>query len=185
MNPLVKLTSIFVLMIIVLGVSQSVYLTILSISTVWCHWLIISISLRDPSLYRSRNILMFYSLLLCVISIISYKQSVIIGGELTPYLGGSDGEGYFKTALDLAGGGKLDRLGLLGGAYFGYQLILSVAFDIFGENLFVGLLVNNTVVLLTVLLVVRVTWILTENNDSSFYSAVAFILTTKFPSMKS
>ena len=180
MIPLVKLTSIFVLAIIVLGISGSFYLAILSFFTVSCHWLIISTFLRDPSLQRSRNILIFYSLLLCLISIISYEQSVIIGGELTPYLNGSDGEGYFENALELIGGGKLEQLGFMGGAYFGFQIILSLLFDIFGVNLFLGLLLNNTLLVLTVLLVVKVTWILTEDNQSSFYSAVAFILTTKF-----
>ena len=100
--------------------------------------------------------------------------------ELTPYLGGSDGEGYFDQALKLIGDGKLDQLGFLGSAYFGYQLILSYAFDIFGTNLFVGLLLNNTLVLSTVILVTKITWTITRDNQNCFYSALAFILTTKF-----
>ena len=100
--------------------------------------------------------------------------------ELAPYLGGSDGEGYFDQALKLIGDGKLDQLGFLGSAYFGYQLILSYAFDIFGTNLFVGLLLNNTLVLSTVILVTKITWTITRDNQNCFYSALAFILTTKF-----
>ncbi|MDC0244882.1 hypothetical protein OAK96_06490 [Pseudomonadota bacterium] len=180
MITLAKLISIYVLSIMVLGVTGNVTIAIFSFFTLSCHWLAISRFLQEPSLHSSRNILIFYSFLLCLISIISYKQSVILGGELMPYLGGSDGEGYFKQALKLTGGDKIDKLGLLGGAYFGYQLILSIAFDILGESLFVGLLLNNTLVLLTALLVVKVTWILTEDIDSSFFSAVAFILTAKF-----
>jgi len=180
MIMLVKLISIHVLSIIVFGVTGNVSIAIFSFLTLSCHWLAISRFLQEPSLERSRNILMLYSFLLCLISIISYKQSVIIGGELLPYLNGSDGEGYFENALELIGGGKLEQLGFLGGTYFGYQIILSLLFDIFGVNLFLGLLLNNTLLVLTVLLVVKVTWILTEDNKSSFYSAVAFILTTKF-----
>ena len=180
MITIAKLISINALSIMVLGVTGNVYIAIFSFFTLSCHWLAISRFLQEPSLYSSRNILMFYSFLLCLISIISYKQSVIIGGELAPYLGGSDGEGYFDNALGLMGGGKLEQLGVLGSAYFGYQLILSFAFDIFGANLFVGLLLNNTLLMLTVLLVVRVTWILTKDKQNCFYSALAFILTTKF-----
>tara|TARA_B100000767_G_scaffold274098_1_gene306090 strand:- start:2320 stop:3726 length:1407 start_codon:yes stop_codon:yes gene_type:complete len=180
MVTLAKLISIYVLSFMVLGVTGNVYIAIFSFFTLSCHWLAISRFLQGPSLYSSRNILMFYSFLLCLISIISYTQSVIIGGELTPYLGGSDGEGYFELALAVSGSDKINEMSLITGSYFGYQIILSTLFDILGQNLFVGLLLNNTLLLLTVLLIVRVTWILTKDNQSCFYSALAFILTTKF-----
>ncbi len=180
MITLVKLISVYVLSFIIFGVTGNIYIAIFSFFTLLGHWLAISKFLQDPSLKSSRNILILYSFLLCLISIISYKQSVIIGGELSPYLSGSDGEGYFENALELMGGDKFYQLGFLGSAYFGYQLILSFAFDIFGANLFVGLLLNNTIVLLTAILVTRITWIITRDNQTCFYSALAFILTTKF-----
>jgi len=166
--------------VLALAFSGSLQLLTLSVFGVLFQWLIISAFLRGRCFHRSRNVALFYSLLLCLISIISYSQSISIGGALSPYLGGSDGEGYFETALELGGPGKLDGLGLIGSAYFGYQFILSYAFDILGQNLFVGLWLNNTVLILSLLLVVKTTWLLTEDKASTFYSAIAFILTSKF-----
>ena len=179
MNILLKLISINVVSIIVMSVSGSYHLAILSFFTLLFHWLAISQFLKEPSLQSTCNILIFYSFILCIISIISYEQSVTIGGELTPYLGGSDGQGYIDQALLILGDDKIDRL-VFSSAYFGYQYILSFAFDIFGANLFVGLLLNNTLLLLTVLLIVRIAWILTNDHHTCFYSALAFILTAKF-----
>tara|TARA_B110000003_G_scaffold276535_1_gene323670 strand:+ start:5438 stop:6799 length:1362 start_codon:yes stop_codon:yes gene_type:complete len=161
------------------GVTGDATIAFLAFFTLLCHYLVVSRSLKETSLRSSRNILILYSFLLCLISVISYKQSVIIGGELTPYLAGSDGEFYFELALAVSGSDKIDELRSITGAYFGYQTILSTLLDIFGKNLFVGLLLNNTLVSLTVLTVVRVTWLLTKDKQNCFYSALAFILTTK------
>ena len=178
MTTLVKFISVYVLTAIIYLISWDAYFTILSFLTVSFHWLIVSIFIQEHSLKNSRNILFFYSLILCLISFMSYQQSVILGEELSPYLSGSDGEGYFDQALRLTGD-QFDRLGF----WVVHTLVINSFYLLYLISLaktYVGLLFNNTILILTVLLVVRVTWILTRDNQNCFYSALAFILTSKF-----
>ena len=141
---------------------------------------IVSFALRQQYLARIRNALYGYAILLSVISLVSYRQSIELGSALEPYLMESDGQRYFAQAIELADGHILGGLSELRGNYFGYQVILAFAFDLLSQDLFVGLLLNNTILLLTVILLAKTTLLITRDPGAAFYASLAFMLTARF-----
>jgi hypothetical protein len=137
-------------------------------------------ALDEPALVRTRNAIGLYSLCLAVISILSYSNSITIGTPIEPYLAKSDGQGYFAEAMWLRDGNIFAKLSLSGTNYLGYQFILALAFRLLSPDLIIGLLVNNTALLLAVVLLARTTFLLTGDARPAFFSALAFMLTSKF-----
>ena len=137
-------------------------------------------ALDEPALVRIRNAIALYSLCLAAISIVSYSHSITIGTLAEPYLAKSDGQSYFAEARWLLDGNIFSQLSQSKTNYIGYQFILALAFQLLSPDLIVGLLVNNTALLLTVILLARTTFLLTADTRPAFFSALAFMLTSKF-----
>lgn len=148
------------------------------------HILVISLTLQRQALSPTRGAILTYSIILSAISLVCYQQSISLGTPLQPYLMGSDGQGYFEQATTISGsggsGGILDRLSGLSSNYLGYQLVLSLVFDLMQRDLIVGLLLNNTALVLTVITLAQTTFLITRDPRSAYYSAIAFMLTAKF-----
>jgi hypothetical protein len=144
------------------------------------HIVLISAALSEPALARTRNAVSVYALCLAAISIVSYSHSITIGTPDEPYLAKSDGQGYFAEAILLQDGNILDQLSASRTNYLGYQFILACAFRLLSPDLIIGLLVNNTALLLTVILLARTTFILTGDPRPAFFASLAFMLTSKF-----
>jgi hypothetical protein len=140
----------------------------------------ISAALNEPAFVRVRNAISVYALCLDAISIVSYSHSITIGTPDEPYLARSDGEGYFAEAMQLRDGNILDQLSASRTNYLGYQFILACAFRLLSPDLIIGLLVNNSALLLAVILLARTTFILTGDPRPAFFASLAFILTSKF-----
>ena len=121
----------------------------------------IAAALNEPAFVRVRNAISVYALCLAAISIVSYSHSITIGTPDEPYLAKSDGEGYFAEAMLLRDGNILDQLSASRTNDLGYQFILACAFRLFSPDLMIGLLINNSALLLTVILLARTTFILT------------------------
>ena len=140
----------------------------------------ISAALNESALVRVRNAISVYALCLAAISIVSYSNSITIGTPDEPYLAKSDGEGYFAEAMLLRNGNILDQLSASRTNYLGYQFILACAFRLLSPDLIIGLLLNNSALLLAVILLARTTFILTGDPRPAFFASLAFILTSKF-----
>ena len=140
----------------------------------------ISAALDEAALSRTRTAISLYGLCLAAISIVSYSHSITIGTPGEPYLAKSDGQGYFAEAMLLLDGNIFDQLNVSRTNYLGYQFILASAFRLLSPDLIIGLLVNNTALLLTVILVARTAFKLTGDPRPAFFAALAFMLTSKF-----
>ena len=149
-------------------------------SSEFAQIVLISATLNEPVFVRVRNAISVYALCLAAISIVSYSHSITIGTPDEPYLAKSDGEGYFAEAMLLRDGNILDQLSASRTNYLGYQFILACAFRLFSPDLMIGLLINNSALLLTVILLARTTFILTGDPRPAFFASLAFILTSKF-----
>jgi hypothetical protein len=82
--------------------------------------------------------------------------------------------------MQLRDGNILDQLSASRTNYLGYQFILACAFRLLSPDLIIGLLVNNSALLLAVILLARTTFILTGDPRPAFFASLAFILTSKF-----
>jgi hypothetical protein len=140
----------------------------------------ISAALDEPAFGRVRRAISVYALCLAAISIVSYCHSITIGTPEEPYLAESDGQGYFAEAMLLQDGNILDKLSASRTNYLGYQFMLACAFRLLSPDLVVGLLVNNSALLLTVILLARTTFILTGDPRPALFASLAFMLTSKF-----
>ena len=140
----------------------------------------ISAALNEPAFVRVRHAISVYALCLAAISVVSYSHSITFGTPDEPYLAKSDGEGYFAEAMLLRYGNILDQLSASRTNYLGYQFILACAFRLFSPDLMIGLLINNSALLLSVILLARTTFILTGDPRPAFFASLAFILTSKF-----
>ena len=146
----------------------------------WGQLLLILFALKSPVMRRTQAILLGYSVILVLISTFSYYQSIMLGTAVEPYLGGSDGQGFFVEAMIMSEGNILENIKKFGTNYSGYQVVLASIFDIFGRDLIVGLLLNNTVLLLVVIFLAKATFLITRDPRATFYASLAFMLTTKF-----
>ncbi len=144
------------------------------------HILLVFAAVPERALRRTRNAICLYSICLAAISIVSYSHSITIGTPVEPYLAKSDGQGYFAEAMLLLNGNILDQLSASRTNYIGYQFILASAFRLLSADLIIGLLINNTTLVLTVVLLARTTFVLTRDPRPAFFSALAFMLTSKF-----
>ncbi len=122
--------------------------------------------------------LTLYGFLLGLAVVITLKASATTGDFSSPYLAGSDGEGYFVQAHLLAQAGILDYQELIRSNYLGYQILLAVLFKIFSPSLVVGLIANSLMILASVACVQRATSLLTNSQRAGLLAAVAFMLTT-------
>ncbi|MFA9200296.1 MAG: hypothetical protein ACEQR8_03785 [Cypionkella sp.] len=119
-----------------------------------------------------------YGLLLGVAVGITLQASAVTGDFSSPYLGGSDGEGYFVQAHLLAQAGILDFQTLIRSNYLGYQIVLAAMFALFSPSLLVGLLTNAAMILGALACVQRATFVLTRDNRAAFFAVIACMLTT-------
>ncbi len=119
-----------------------------------------------------------YGFLLGVGIAITLDASAVTGDFSSPYLNGSDGEGYFVQAHILAQAGILDYQTLIRSNYLGYQILLAVMFAVFSPSLMVGLLTNSLMLLGALACVHRATFILTRDHKPALFAVVAFMLTT-------
>lgn len=109
-----------------------------------------------------------------IVGLYSYPQT---SGWATPYLGGSDGEGYFDQATLLAQQGILNFQNLIRSNYLGYQIFLAVLFAVFGTHLVVGLIANAILLFLVTACLYRATIILTDSKRAGQLAALACMLT--------
>ena len=119
-----------------------------------------------------------YGFLLGIAVAITISASATIGDFSSPYLAGSDGEGYFIQAHILAQAGILDYQELIRSNYLGYQILLAVLFKIFSPSLVVGLIANALMILASIACVHRSTSLLTNSERAGLLAAIAFMLTT-------
>ncbi len=137
-------------------------------------------ALDEPVLSRTKTAITLYALCLAAISIFSYSTSITLGTPTEPYLAKSDGQNYFAEAVTLLDGNILDQLSASRTNYIGYQFILASAFHLISPDLIVGLSINNTALLMTLILLARTTFLLTGDPRPPFYASLAFMLTPRF-----
>ena len=109
---------------------------------------------------------------------VTLADSAVTGDFSSPYLAGSDGEGYFIQAHILAQAGIMDYQQLIRSNYLGYQILLAVLFTIFSPTLLVGLLANCLMILGSIACVQRATALLTQSDRAARLAAIAFMMTT-------
>lgn len=141
--------------------------------------LAVALAFRLKSLARVRMALQGYAMALTAISLICYQASVSIGTAEAPYLLG-DGEGYFAQARELLHGGLWDQLQSIRSNYLGFQFVLAALFRATQADLMVGLALNNTLIVASVVLLAKATLLMRNEPGAALYAALAFILTTKF-----
>ncbi len=175
MIALTALTLVCLLALPMLGVDA----TLLAYGTGAVQILLVSLAF-DRSMAKVRTAIQVYAFLLCAVSLFSYHQSITLGSVEEPYLAGSDGGGYFVQAVLLAEYGIWQKIGDIGANYLGYQTILALAFELFGADLLVGQLVNNTALVAAVILLAKTTHHVTCDPCCAFFAVLAFMLTTRF-----
>jgi hypothetical protein len=124
------------------------------------------------------NLMLVYGIVLSVVTIFSLHASVVHGSWNVPDLGHSDGEGYFVQAQLLAEEGILNFQTLIRSNYLGYQIFLAFLFTIFGTSVAVGVIVNNVLLLLTIVCLYRAALLLTGSKRAAMLACAAFMLTT-------
>ena len=124
------------------------------------------------------TLVLVYAVVLSIATIISLNASRGAADWSTPYLAGSDGEGYFDQAVLLTQQGLLDFQAIIRSNYLGYQLFLAVLFLLFSPSLLVGLVANAVLLLLTLACLYRATLLLTESARAATLACVAFMLTS-------
>lgn len=119
-----------------------------------------------------------YAVLLSLAAILSLQDSIIGSTWNTPYLAGSDGQGYFEQGQQLAREGITNFQTVIRSNYLGYQLFLGVLFSIFGSSLAVGVAANLILLLLSITCLHRATILLTGSPRAALLAAITFMLTT-------
>ncbi len=119
-----------------------------------------------------------FGFLLGIAVAVTLADSAVTGDFSSPYLAGSDGEGYFIQAHILAQAGIMDYQQLIRSNYLGYQILLAVLFTIFSPTLLVGLLTNCLMILGSIACVQRATALLTQSDRAARLAAIAFMMTT-------
>jgi len=123
-------------------------------------------------------VMLGYAVALSIVTILSLQSSVLSGPGGTPYLAGSDGEGYFFQARLLAQEGVLNYQSLIRSNYLGYQIFLAMLFSVFGSSLVVGLIANDIVLLLSICCLYRATQVMTGSQRAAMLACTACMLTT-------
>jgi hypothetical protein len=136
---------------------------------------IIAMLARDP---RFTVAVTVYALILAAATVVSAESSLAQGSWSLPYLMNGDGTQYFEQAHALSQQGIQNYRILINSNYVGYQLLLAVAFTVFGPSLYVGIVANCILLLLTVATLARATVVLTGSREAGLYASVAFMLTT-------
>lgn len=119
-----------------------------------------------------------YALVLATATTVCVESSLSQGSRLLPYLMNGDGTQYFEQAHALAQQGIQNYRVLINSNYVGYQILLAAMFMVFGPDVYVGVITNCVMLLLTVATLARATVVLTDNKEAGFYAALAFMLTT-------
>jgi hypothetical protein len=119
-----------------------------------------------------------YAIVLAGAIIVSLAASRGATDWSTPYLAGSDGEGYFDQAALLAQQGLVQFQTIVRSNYLGYQLLLAILFLIFSPSLLVGLVANALLLLLTLGCLYRATLLLTNSPRAATLASAAFMLTS-------
>lgn len=122
-------------------------------------------------------LLFAYSLVLSLGGALSLGSSIPIEPGGVPNLAGSDGEGYFEEAVLLSREGIDNFRDLITTNYSGYQIFLALWFSVFGPSLAVGLVANNLLLLLSVLVLYRATVLLTSSRQAGLLACLALMLT--------
>lgn len=142
--------------------------------------LMVAIFLRQAGERAVRVTLYLYTSFLMLLSLVSHIQSISLGTMSVPYLGGSDGEGYYAQARLIMHGDVFENFALIGSNYFGYQAFLAIVFKLLGDELIVGLAINNLVVVMTLLVLYRSVLLMTGLVSVAYFSLLSFVLTTQF-----
>lgn len=137
--------------------------------------LAIALASRDPAFLA---LMLVYSVVLALGGIAAVISSTSLQSGGTPYLAGSDGEGYFEDALILSREGIDNFQELITTNYAGYQIYLALWFSLFGPSLAIGLIANNLLLLLSVLTLYQATRLLTRSRSAALLACVAMMLTT-------
>lgn len=128
---------------------------------------------------RFLRLLIAYSAVLSVAVIASLASSLSSGTLGLPNLLG-DGTSYYEQAAILAENGVWSYGETIRSNYFGYQVFLGFLFSVVGESLYVGLLANTCVLLVTLGVLYRGVEVATESGQVALYSCIAFALTPQF-----
>lgn len=137
----------------------------------------IAICVRGQDMARVRLVLSLYSVFLLLVTLVSYHASAPPIAGFKPDLAESDGENYYLQALLLSHGGILDDFNLLHLNYFGYSVLLAVAFKYLTSDLIIGLLLNDFCLVLAIVALVNCTKLITRSVQAALFSGVAFMLT--------
>ncbi|TGX46480.1 hypothetical protein E5A74_04855 [Sphingomonas naasensis] len=124
------------------------------------------------------NALILYGVFVAIGVAVTANTSIIGSDWMHPYLGGSDGEGYFEQAQILVQDGITNFQALIRSNYLGYQLILAILFLIFSPTLLTGLIANAIFLLLAITCLYRATLLLTSSPKAAFLASLACMLTT-------
>lgn len=124
------------------------------------------------------SLMALYGLVLSVGGMLSLAGWLARSTDGVPFLGGSDGEGYYLQAVLLTERGFFDFQDSIRSNYFGYQLYLALWFSIFGASLTVGIIANNALLVLSVLALYRATVLLSSSPRAALLACLAFMLTT-------
>jgi len=131
-------------------------------------------------LRSTRNAISLCAAALPLVALVVAWQSIAIGGMATPYLAGSDGEGYYVQAVDVMSDIEAGRpIGLLAN-YTGFQHLLAGVFLVTGPDLYTALLFNALVFVTAVAVLGRATYLLGVDPEGVFWTVVLFLLTTRF-----
>jgi len=139
---------------------------------------------KYPLLYKSHvKYILIYTLFISIIAIISYSSSIKSGSISDPYIPGGDGEFYYQSAKLLTTENPFADQNFFKANYLGYQIILSLLFKLFGTSLFIGLGLNYILLILSILIILIISFVLTNDPLISKYTLIISMMIPQFASM--
>lgn len=130
--------------------------------------------------HNARLFLYIYSVFLILISLGNYYQAIKIGSDVKPYLPGNDGLFYYQQAVYLTQGNILENLSKIRSNYLGYQFVLANLFYLTSTNLLVGLIFNNILIIISLILLYTSVCRVTREEQIGQYTLIAFALTFEY-----